>query len=747
MIRTFIFMLFSLIYMEFIYHVAGFGITGMNPILMIPGAIFWAGVSTFPTGFLKSRYNKVLFWVGQTISFLFFATHLVYFSVFRQPLLISAVENAGVMAVTTYWREILTALLDVSPFLLLLAIPFVAAGVLIKIKALPLTAVSLKERCANLTVIACGALLFQTALWVGADIYAPYYEEYESFYDPETCAESLGIMVLTQRDFIEIVLPELMSDADSETLEFEDEIYAALAPSADDAENLRESDAAPTQVPSAPDTDTQDIGAQNTDTSGDGTSDNSASGDGTSDNGASGDGVSSNSASDKDASSQESVSGANSTEAVIYHPNKLTVDEDRLASLADNDSVASLNKYFLASEPTMQNKYTGMFEGYNLIYITAEGLAPYAIDENVTPTLYKLTHSGFVASNYYVPLWSTSTSDGEYMNLTGLIPDQQFSMKRSSVNSQPFSLPAYFAAEGVKSYAYHNNTLSYYDRHLSHPNLGYDFKASKLGSLDEAEWGSQVFQMEGADEWPASDLNMMKATVPEYINEDRFHVYYMTVSGHMNYSFKGNKMSGKNKAAVQDLPESDQGKAYIACHIELDKALEYLIQELAAAGKLEQTVICLSADHYPYGMDIKELEALADMPLEGTLDIYRNSLILWNSEMETVAVDKPCSSIDLIPTLLNLFGFDYDSRLYSGNDILSDTPGLVVFSDRSFLTEKVAYNKKAKTTTWLTEEALDEETKEQYVKAMKTKVKNMFKFSAGVLNYDYYRYIRECMEK
>jgi len=346
MIRTFIFMLLSLIYMEFIYHVAGFGITGMNPILMIPGAIFWAGVSTFPTGFLKSRYNKVLFWIGQTISFLFFATHLVYLNVFRQPLLISAVKNAGVMAVTTYWREILTALLDVSPFLLLLSIPFVVAGILIKIKALPLTAVSLKERCANLTVIACGALLFQTALWVGADIYAPYYEEYESFYDPETCAESLGIMVLTQRDFIEIALPELMSDANSETLEFEDEIYVALAPSADDAENPKENDIDSKQESSASDTDTQDIGAQNRDTSDDGTSDNGASGDGTSDNEASGDGASSNSASDKDASSQESVSGANSAEAVTYHPNKLIIDEERLASLADSDSIASLYDVF-----------------------------------------------------------------------------------------------------------------------------------------------------------------------------------------------------------------------------------------------------------------------------------------------------------------------------------------------------------------------------------------------------------------
>ena len=55
-----------------------------------------------------------------------------------------------------------------------------------------------------------------------------------------------------------------------------------------------------------------------------------------------------------------------------------------------------------------------MFEGYKLIFLTAKGFCSYAIDEELTPILYKLAISGFVCENYYVPLWSTSTSDGEY---------------------------------------------------------------------------------------------------------------------------------------------------------------------------------------------------------------------------------------------------------------------------------------------------------------------------------------------
>ena len=278
--------------------------------------------------------------------------------------------------------------------------------------------------------------------------------------------------------------------------------------------------------------------------------------------------------------------------------------------------------------------------------------------------MYKLSNSGFVFSNYYVPLWQTSTSDGEYVNLTGLIPDGQFSMKKSAVNNMAYSLPAFFNEENCLNMAYHNNTLSYYDRHLSHPNLGYDFKASQLGDLEESEWGDKIFYMENPGRWPASDLEMFQSTIPEYIHAERFNVYYMTVSGHMNYSFIGNSMSKKNKEAVSHLPLSENGQAYIACHIELDKALEHLLVELENAGKLENTVIALSADHYPYGMTEEQYEELADRDLSSDREIYRNTLILWNGGMEdNVIVTKPCCSVDILPTLLNLFGYQYDSRM------------------------------------------------------------------------------------
>lgn len=441
------------------------------------------------------------------------------------------------------------------------------------------------------------------------------------------------------------------------------------------------------------------------------------------------------------AETDTSETAMTATTETIKKEHKLAVDIEYLKEIG-SDKIDKITDYVCSIQPTTENAYTGLFEDYNLIFITAEGFSTAAIDENLTPTLYKLVNSGVVAQNYYVPLWQTSTSDGEYANLMGLIPDQQFSMKRSAGNALPYSLAHYFQADGAVCYAYHNNSLSYYDRHLSHTNLGYFFKAAKLGNLKQSEWGDHVFQMEHPDYWPASDLEMMQATVSEYINEERFHVYYLTVSGHMNYNFYGNKMASIHQQEVSELPYSEEGKAYIACNIELDRALEYLIEQLETAGKLEKTVICLSADHYPYAMQLENYEELMGAKLENSLELYRNSLILWNAEMDTVTVEKPCCSLDLIPTLLNLFGFDYDSRLFSGRDIFSDQEGLVVFANKSFITDSVSYNKK----TGEVIQRTDAPVSEDYIQTTKAYVDLLYKHAAGILNDNYYAYFSQAVK-
>lgn len=413
-------------------------------------------------------------------------------------------------------------------------------------------------------------------------------------------------------------------------------------------------------------------------------------------------------------------------EKTTYEAQIMDIDFDRLIAEEDNETIKTMHQYFQNIKPTMQNEYTGMFKDYNVILLTCEGFSPYAIDEKLTPTLYKLSHEGFVFNNFYTPLWHVSTSDGEYVALQGLIPKEgTWSFRDSSQNALPFTLGRQFQKLGYTTKAYHDHSYTYYDRNLSHPNLGYDFKAVGHG-------------LQLKNQWPESDLEMMEKTVDEYIHEEHFHTYYMTVSGHTNYTFTGNSMAAKNKQYVEDLDYSDLAKGYLASQIELDRAIEYLVQRLEEEGIADKTLIAMSADHYPYGLPYENYCELAGHQIDKNFEIYKNTFILWSASMEEpIIVDKLGCSVDILPTLSNLLGLEYDSRLLIGTDLLSDSDSLVILGDKSFITERVMYNAKTQKATWLSgEEDMD------YLKQINTIVKQKIYYSQKILETNYYQYIQ-----
>lgn len=386
----------------------------------------------------------------------------------------------------------------------------------------------------------------------------------------------------------------------------------------------------------------------------------------------------------KPTDNKEETKKPEETEEIKY--NVLDIDFDKLINEEENSMVKSMHEYFKNVTPTKQNEYTGIFKGKNLIYITAEGFDKIAIDESLTPTLYKLANNGFVFENYYQPLFTVSTSDGEYMFLNSLIPKEGvWSFYRSSNIYLPFGIGNVFKREGYSTVnAYHDHTYTYYNRDKSHPNLGFD---KYIGC------GNGLEELINCKTWPESDVEMINATVDDYINSDNFMTYYMTVSGHLNYTFTGNYISYKNKDLVKDLPYTDHVKAYLAANIELDRAIESLINKLKEKGKLDDTVIVISPDHYPYGLKTSELNEISNTDRSNKFEMFHTSLILYNSEIEeNVKVTKYVSSIDVLPTIYNLFGIKYDSRLLMGRDALSDAEGLVILSDRSFINEFGSYN-------------------------------------------------------
>lgn len=410
--------------------------------------------------------------------------------------------------------------------------------------------------------------------------------------------------------------------------------------------------------------------------------------------------------------------------------NILNIDFDKLIEEEDNDKIRSLHKYFKSVTPTEKNKYSGMFKDKNLIVITAEAFSPIAIDKELTPTLYKMYTEGFSFSNFYTPIFYVSTSDGEYVSLTSLLPKEGvWSFQESSKISLPFVYGNILKDYGYSANAYHNGRYNYYKRNLSHPNMGYKYVG--CGNGLEKKINCKI--------WPQSDLEMINATIDDYIENEKFLAYYMSISGHLNYTYNGNMMATKNRDKVKSLKYSEAIQAYLATNIELDKALESLINNLKEKGKLDDTVIVISADHYPYGLTINEMKERTTYINDEKFDIHKNNLIIWNSQIKTpIKIDKYASSLDILPTVLNLLGVEYDSRLLMGTDILSNSEGLVIFNDRSWITKYGKYDAiKGKFT-----EYINLEEKQKYIDEINEIVKNKFNASRLILETNYYKYIK-----
>lgn len=419
---------------------------------------------------------------------------------------------------------------------------------------------------------------------------------------------------------------------------------------------------------------------------------------------------------------------AEPTPTIDTSPNVMNVDLAALAESGKNEDIRWLANYFNSVTPTKKNQYTGMFEGYNVIELVLEGFSGYVIDPQLTPTLYKLTHEGFVFNNYYTALHFTSTSNGECQTLTGLYPKNGSPITMTETGKKGtnlyFSLPQQLLRQGYLVQAYHPNSQMY-GRYESHTNLGYDYRQFGNGfdNLEVSNSGKLL--------WPQRDSHMIEASVDNYINSDKpFHVYYLTISGHMPYS--DNRVVAPYRETVRAMSQySETTQNYIATAMEVDKALALLLDKLEAAGKLDKTLIVATGDHIPY-FNVDTLEELTGKKFGSSddlqnikesaidFDVYKSALILWTPSItEPIQVDKVCCQVDILPTLSNLLGLEYDSRMLSGSDILSDSEGLVIFSSRCWKSDKGFYNRFTQTFTPAPGVTMTAEEQDAYVSAMK----------------------------
>ena len=431
--------------------------------------------------------------------------------------------------------------------------------------------------------------------------------------------------------------------------------------------------------------------------------------------------------------------GSNGAPA-FFGLNKLNIDFNALAAEETNAAIRSVHSYLAEQKATPKNEYTGMFTGKNLIVICGETLSAEAVSEELTPTLYRLASNGIQFEDYYHPFWGGSTTSGEFSLLTGLVPvNNASSMQQIIKHNNATCIGYYLMPEGYLSLAYHNGYHDYFNRYKTHPWLGFERFISNGTGMEK-----YLTYM-----WPPSDSEMMIGSIDDWIGTEPFYIYYMTYSGHSVYNFVTHDQAIKHKNQVKDLEASTKIKAYIASQLELEEAVTILMDRLTEADLLDDTVIVITADHYPYALQNSMIwdndrDYVSELyGFEPSNEMLRDHeiLIVWNGELEksgeTITVSQPCSSIDVIPTVLNLMGVEYDARLYPGRDLLSTDEGLVMWNSYSWKTEKGFYD--ARTGRFTPQEGEEEDL--EYIESVKEIVRDKLSYCRSVIEKDYFSYV------
>ncbi len=427
---------------------------------------------------------------------------------------------------------------------------------------------------------------------------------------------------------------------------------------------------------------------------------------------------------------------------VIYGDNVMDIDFDKLNEETSDETLLEMNEYVQSLTPSKKNAYTGLFEGKNLILICAEAWSDSAVDEKLTPTMYRMMHNGFYFSEFYQPSWGGSTSTGEFSFLFGLVPlDGIDTIVDVRYNNNYFTMGSQLSRLGYYSRAYHNGIYDFYDRDITHESFGYEEYLGRGNGLEELLDGDY------------SDTQMFETTMDTYMDHQPFSIYYMTLSGHCIY-VEGSPFVTLYLNRVQDAFGSrykDTTMYYFCYQVELENALTRMIEKLEEKGIADNTVIAMTGDHYPYGLEKSDAFQTSE---DYVTDLYgykytnsyeqdHNGLIIWSECLEHENKDMACEisaptySLDVLPTLSNLFGVEFDSRLMVGRDVFSDAEPIVVWNNYTWVTEQGKFDSMEYEYTPNPGFEYDED----YISRISSIVSNKINFSREVVDKDYYGYL------
>ena len=415
----------------------------------------------------------------------------------------------------------------------------------------------------------------------------------------------------------------------------------------------------------------------------------------------------------------------------------------KLNETTTNINYKTLNNYFLSRSITPKNEFTGLFKDKNLIVIMMESVNDIFINEKYYPTFTKLYNEGWSFPNSYSPRNSCATGNNEMSGMISL-----FSIYRTCTanqykeNEYSESIFNLFNNANYNTSSYHNYTEGYYYRSTIHQNMG-----------SSAYYGVQDLEIPFStkyEEWP-SDIDLIKKAFTKIDTNNKFMAWMTSVTSHQPYSAPS-EFGDKYLSLFSEENYSLPVKRYMSKLKELDLALEELLKILEEKNILEDTVIVLFGDHYPYGLPNKDLNEVLDYDVNMYNNVEQTPFVIYNKGIEPKTYQAYTTYLNILPTIANLFDLDYDPRLYMGEDILNPNyqnsyKNRIIFADGSWKNDYALYDATNGSITYINYELSNQPNDIYYqndeIISYNQEINDMIKMSNLAITTNYFKYLND----
>lgn len=295
----------------------------------------------------------------------------------------------------------------------------------------------------------------------------------------------------------------------------------------------------------------------------------------------------------------------------------------------------------------------GAAKGMNVIVVQLEAFQAFPIGllvqgQEVTPVLNSLTKESYYFPHVYQQIGQGNTSDAEFMSGTSIYPTGEAAMSTGYGDRELPSLQRLLAARGYTSATFHVNDVTFWDRNMLYPALGFD------KYYDKPYYTNDHF-----NDFGASDEELYRFGTEELkklSDEGKpFYAQFVTASSHYPFQVPDDRKRLK-------LPEGLDGTFpgdYLQAASYADYALGTLIDRLKAEGMWEHTMLVVYGDHFgvqPEKASDEFIRTQLGIAYDSRISRFNIPLLFHVPGTAGRTVETTGGQLDIMPTAAGLLG-------------------------------------------------------------------------------------------